>query len=663
MTNSSSESDAGSQGGEDPDVLNAFLTEAKAQVGDRFKMGAEASIRDDDPDVFDASELVKWAAGRAGVTVRDGSWHQYQQLHAEGAAVDVAAALDTPGALVFRFPDDVPEDPSTWERRPSGSHVAISLGDGRVLEATTGGVRIVEHGGRFTHGGSIPEITGTIEETEAVTESPPVAEAEPAHVDIGDPEIEPGPVGDDWAEKALDLRKQALDKSQAAEKARADLKETAEHRLTIEDKLEDSQRTAEAKESAMLDISARRQSASDEELARLDEEQAQLQNDLDEANEAVQNFTEDLNQFDEAFAGIEAEAKSLSDEAQTLRAAATETVTASLPEMNIKGSEDDRISYTLPGTLSGPVSRDRLRQWLAERNESAHQREQFAGRVLGQAEVDEDLADSYTQMAAEAVGRATTERAGVEVDRALIERLTVRKTEAEALEKRLSDEVEQESAQLERLREVGDAVGADAALEHVTGLLQRQFQWSGQASRLGERIEAKQASIQHSEEEAADYDLLASEFTNLAERHEGFADIGEKTGAALHDEIDSDEFLTDKVEDALATSGEKGLGLDFHLIDGNTDTEVHIEVEREAEPPQTAPETSGIDVATDALLAEMLDQVEFDAVPEADIGAESFEPTEIAGLQLDPVDDQFEQQIDVAEQFEDSLDDFLDDQA
>ena len=243
MTNSSSESDAGSQGGEDPDVLNAFLTEAKAQVGDRFKMGAKASIRDDDPDAFDASELVKWAAGRAGVTVRDGSWHQYQQLHAEGAAVDVAAALDTPGALVFRFPDDVPEDPSTWRGRPPGSHVAISLGDGKVLEATTGGVRIVEHGGRFTHGGSIPEITGTIEESEPVAEPPPVADDDQAHVDIGDPEIEREPIGDDWAEKALDLRKQALDKSQAAEEARVGLEETSGHRLTIEEKLEDSQRS------------------------------------------------------------------------------------------------------------------------------------------------------------------------------------------------------------------------------------------------------------------------------------------------------------------------------------------------------------------------------------------------------------------------------------
>ncbi len=102
-------------------------------------------------------------------------------------------------------------------------------------------------------------------------------------------------------------------------------------------------------------------------------------------------------------------------------------------------------------------------------------------------------------------------------------------------------------------------------------------------------------------------------------------------GAKLHDEIDSDEVLTDKVES----------------------------------PPEevVAPETSAVDIATDALLAETLDPAEADAGPGADIGAESFDPTEIASLEFDPVEDEFAQQIDVAEQIEDSLDDFLDDQA
>ena len=121
MTDSPNDPVADSGDGGDSEILEAFLAEAKAQVGDRFKMGAQTSIRDDDPDAFDASELVKWAAGRAGVRVRDGSWHQYQDLHADGDAVDVGLALDTPGALVFRFPDDAPEDPADWDRRPPGA--------------------------------------------------------------------------------------------------------------------------------------------------------------------------------------------------------------------------------------------------------------------------------------------------------------------------------------------------------------------------------------------------------------------------------------------------------------------------------------------------------------------------------------------------------------
>jgi hypothetical protein len=405
----------------------------------------------------------------------------------------------------------------------------------------------------------------------------------------------------------------------------------------------------------------------------------------------------------------------LSDEAQTLRVAATETVTAALPEMNIRGSEDDLVGAWDPGTLSGPVSPDRLRQWLTERNESAYQREQLAGRSLGQAEVDEDLADSYTQMAGEAGARAATERAGIETDRALVERLTVRKAEAEALEKRLFDQVKQESVHQDRLREAGDAAGAEAAGELVTGLLRRQFQWSGQASSLEDRIEAKQASIQQSEEEAVDYDQLATEFRNLAERHDGLADFGEKVGAELHDEIDSDDFLTDHVESALASSDETGLDMGFHLIDGRSGTELDIEMERDAEPVDTvptsgddvesasgkvepvdlvspgggtpppeevvAPETSAVGAASDALIAEALARAEFDAIPaadaipEADVDVASFEPIEVASfgvdpvdvdpvhvdpVDVDPVDDEFAQQIDVAEQIEDSFEGLLD---
>jgi cell wall-associated NlpC family hydrolase len=44
---------------------------ALAQIGDRYVFGAETNLSDANPDTFDCSELVQWAAHQAGVTVLD----------------------------------------------------------------------------------------------------------------------------------------------------------------------------------------------------------------------------------------------------------------------------------------------------------------------------------------------------------------------------------------------------------------------------------------------------------------------------------------------------------------------------------------------------------------------------------------------------------------
>jgi len=135
----------------------SFLCLAGAQVGVRFRIGAEARVGDADPDAFDSSELVQWAANRTGARMPDGSWNQYKAMHRAGAVTAVDDALSTPGALVFRFSTD----PFETSGRPNVSHVAISLGDGRVIEATDagdGGVQIRDAGDRFTHAAVIPEF-------------------------------------------------------------------------------------------------------------------------------------------------------------------------------------------------------------------------------------------------------------------------------------------------------------------------------------------------------------------------------------------------------------------------------------------------------------------------------------------------------------------------
>jgi cell wall-associated NlpC family hydrolase len=116
-----------------------LVAAAVAQAGDVYKLGAEAKVSDPDPDAFDCSELVQWAAGRAGVKFPDGTAAQLKAVK----PIPVAQALRTRGALLFH-----------------PGHVAISLGNGRTIEAMGRkyGVLEASSAGRFTSGGLIPGL-------------------------------------------------------------------------------------------------------------------------------------------------------------------------------------------------------------------------------------------------------------------------------------------------------------------------------------------------------------------------------------------------------------------------------------------------------------------------------------------------------------------------
>ncbi|MDZ4827649.1 MAG: NlpC/P60 family protein [Actinomycetota bacterium] len=137
-------------------ATQTFLDAALGQAGDPYVWGSSAAPTDADPDAFDCSELVKWAGRRAGVTLPDGSWLQYLKLKEQGALIPVDQAMQTPGALLFSFSSE----PQAGQGRPNQAHVAISLGDGRTIEARGKeyGVGTFEAADRFEYGAIIPGL-------------------------------------------------------------------------------------------------------------------------------------------------------------------------------------------------------------------------------------------------------------------------------------------------------------------------------------------------------------------------------------------------------------------------------------------------------------------------------------------------------------------------
>ena len=152
----SADSQTGSSSGTAEDKLSIFLTSAKHQVGDRYVYGAPRTPTAKDPKTFDCSSFTQWAARQAGVKLDSTAEYQYMQLKQTNHLIPVEQALKTKGALLFYF-----------SREPRGglpagqAHVAISLGDGRTVEAkgTKYGVGEWSAKHRFNYAATIPGIS------------------------------------------------------------------------------------------------------------------------------------------------------------------------------------------------------------------------------------------------------------------------------------------------------------------------------------------------------------------------------------------------------------------------------------------------------------------------------------------------------------------------
>ena len=128
------------------------------QVGDTYQFGAVAADSDPDPTRFDCAELVRWACRRLNVvpTCPDGSWMQVRHCRDHGMLIAVPEAMQTQGALLFRFRGD-----PFLGGRPTEAHVAVSLGNRSTIEARgkAWGVGSWSVAGRgWTHGGLVPGI-------------------------------------------------------------------------------------------------------------------------------------------------------------------------------------------------------------------------------------------------------------------------------------------------------------------------------------------------------------------------------------------------------------------------------------------------------------------------------------------------------------------------
>lgn len=168
------------------ELTRRFLETAAAQTGDRYVFGHEVDLSDPDPSTFDCSELVQWATHQVGVEIPDGAVNQYAHLRDGGHLIPVEQAIDTPGALLFSFSSD-PD-----AARPRAGHVAISLGDGKTIEAMGPryGVGSWKAGRRFQYAAVIPGLSGAAAappEVEAgdapACAAPPPAEGD--HLDEG----------------------------------------------------------------------------------------------------------------------------------------------------------------------------------------------------------------------------------------------------------------------------------------------------------------------------------------------------------------------------------------------------------------------------------------------------------------------------------------------
>lgn len=134
---------AGISGGGADGQVETFVRNALQETGKTYVYGATPAASDPNPRAFDCSSLVQWAATRAGIPNVP---RTSEQQIAACDLISVATAINTRGALLHQ-----------------PGHIAISLGNGRTIEASQDGVPVGQlnaTGRKWDQGGKLRGAKG-----------------------------------------------------------------------------------------------------------------------------------------------------------------------------------------------------------------------------------------------------------------------------------------------------------------------------------------------------------------------------------------------------------------------------------------------------------------------------------------------------------------------
>jgi hypothetical protein len=549
-----------------------FLASILDQVGDRVKFSTEVASTAADSATWDSSELVEWAANRAGAKMPDGSWRQYNQLNADGHGVDPEVALRTPGALLFKFSSD----PKTGI--PNERQVVISLGDGRVVDASGKQVSVVAaEPGDFTHAATVPAFALEPSEVANVRDfvNSRIGNADGTPFEpVASPPAESKTSTDD----AVTLRKQALDASQHAQELRERVSQGEKYRDELESNAADLRRDAQAR----LDESAK--ATDPNEAARLKQEGEKL-------NADAAGVEEQLGHTRAALDSVRGEAAAAQNEATALFTRSHDAIDAKMPSIAIAGkpADQDVAVVDVPPNPTKGASLDDLRSWVAQRELAESSREDAAAQKFRSAAQLEDLAEVKTSLAADAQVRADAMAATIEAEQTRIVGLEARLTAARAQRQRLFEEMEEQQRQFEALKAKGDPAAATANAR-TDELMRQEMSWSSQAHALEERVKAARESANRATDDRADFEQVAANLREEATRARDFAAREQAEGDAFQADAERLDRETDMVESAISR------GVATHLVIQGEGVNIELDIPGRSPSDLTPEEIDDLDL-------------------------------------------------------------------